>query len=230
MSNRWGPAEDAILRAEYPRRNSQDIGIALGRSAAAVRARARYLNLDGTSRIGKSKYRQRWTEAEDTYLKEHYATQTAEVIAKALKRTTPSIRYRANSMGLVAGRTRGRFWTEYEENKLWQMWGIVPIAQIVEALDRSKDACVERAKVMGIGKATDPRMSVWKVADKYDYTVDQVQSALSYLDLRTKHGWKKDPETGERVYVKKFRPSGLSEDQVEEILAFLKQFPDGFPG
>ena len=230
MSERWGPAEDAILRAEYHLCTSQKIGIAIGRSAASVRARARYLKLDGTGRIGRSQHRKRWTKGEDVYLREHYVSQTAEVIAKDLKRTTPSIQYRAKILRLEAGRTRGRLWAEHEENKLWQLWGRTPVDQVAKTLNRSKDAIVERAKIMGLGAPSSERSNVWGIAAQSGYTPDQVQSAISYLDLRTRHGWHKDPETGRRTYRKKFRPSALTEEQVSEILVFLKQFPDGFPG
>ena len=230
MNERWGPAEDAILRAEYHLCTSQTIGLSIGRSAASVRARARYLKLDGTGRIGRSQHRKRWTEGEDAYLREHYVSQTAEVIAKALKRTTPSIQYRAKTLELVAGRTRGRLWAEHEENRLWQMWGHTPIDQIAKTLSRSKDAIVERAKIMDLGTLNSERSNVWELAEKNGYTPDQVQTALSYLDLRTRHGWHKDPETGQRTYRKKFRPSALTSEQRSEILVFLKQFPDGLPG
>ena len=230
MSARWSPADDAVLRAEYPRCTSQKIGIALGRSAASVRARARYLKLDGTSRIGKSQHRKRWTESENAYLREHYVTQTAETIAKALKRTAPSIQYRAKSLGLVAGRTRGRLWSEHEENQLWEKWGTLPVADIAQALDRTEPACAERAKVMGLGPLHTYRIDVGQVAEKYGYTVEQVQSAATYLDLRTRHGWHRDVESGKRSYRKKFRLTALTPEQVSEILAFLKEFPDEFPG
>jgi hypothetical protein len=230
MSERWGPAEDAILRAEYHLSTSQKIGSALGRSAASVRARARYLKLDGTGRIGRSQHRKRWTEGEDAYLREHYVSETAEVIAKDLKRTTPSVQYRAKVLRLEAGRTRGRLWADHEESRLWQMWGNRPPEGIAEALGRTVSAVVERAKVMGLGALGSKRSNVWEVAAQNGYTPDQVQRSVSYLDLRARHGWHKDPETGQRTYRKKFRPSSLTEEQVSEILVFLKQFPDGLPG
>jgi hypothetical protein len=230
MSERWGPAEDAILRAEYHLCTSQNIGLAIGRSAASVRARARYLNLDASCRIGRSQHRKRWTESEDAYLREHYVSQTAEVIAKDLKRTTPSIQYRAKVLRLEAGRTRGRLWAEHEENKLWQLWGRLSIDQVAKTLHRTRSATVERAKIMGLGASGSQRTNVWEIAAKNDYTPDQVQTAISYLDLRTRHGWHTDPETGQRTYRKKFRPSALTNEQKSEILVFLKQFPDGLPG
>jgi len=93
----YSAAEDAVVRAEYPRRDVllADLARRLGRSVCSVERRAKVLG------VARGRY---WTAAEDLVLRAGYADGTAPAIAHQLGRTVKAVHKRANSLGLSAGR------------------------------------------------------------------------------------------------------------------------------
>lgn len=60
-----------------------------------------------------------WTEVEDEYLRQHYASQPASKTAAELGRTVRSVRVRALQLGIKLGNARrgGREWRRYPKAK-----------------------------------------------------------------------------------------------------------------
>jgi len=94
----WTEAEDALLRARYPREGSGPCGDALGRSTTAIQERARAIGVV---------CRARWSDAEDARLAMMWGVYRVDVIARTIGRTIHGVWYRAGLLKLGLGCPQG---------------------------------------------------------------------------------------------------------------------------
>lgn len=92
----WTAAEESYLRAHYPTESTHDIAKALDRSYPSVRSRAKKRGL----RKGGPLQRQTWSEAEQVYLRAHYADEPTAALAERLGRPLAKVYSAAHRMGL----------------------------------------------------------------------------------------------------------------------------------
>lgn len=91
----------------------------------------------------------RWTQQEDTYLRENWHKFSKEEIATALDRTIHSVRMRAVALRITTPKSPD--WTEEEIFKLEESWGKCSIKSIAKSLGRSKNSVNVKAKRLGLG-------------------------------------------------------------------------------
>lgn len=91
--------------------------------------------------------RRPYTEYEDTYILQHYASDVHRDIAAELGRTVKSVRRRAEKLGCGRKKTIRR-WSE-EEDKIILASKRKPIAAIAELLGRDPSDLSKRARKLG---------------------------------------------------------------------------------
>lgn len=147
----WTPDEDALLRQAYEAASSlTPLRARLGRTVCSLRWRAEYLGLRGTHanrngwRMGPD-----WTEAQETFLREHYGKMPNDALAAQLGRTKAAMFSRANLLGLVHGYIRPFTSDETKALDLAFRHGIA-IADLATALSRKACSVSKYATNHGI--------------------------------------------------------------------------------
>jgi hypothetical protein len=88
----WTPAEDALIRAEYATADLRVLCERMGRSDAAIQARAQMLRV---RRRGRA-----WTRSEDAQIIERYATCSIKRLAHEMHRGQYAVATRAAELGV----------------------------------------------------------------------------------------------------------------------------------
>lgn len=129
-SRPWNPADEALLRALYPKTRTDELPKRLGRSRSAINNRAAALHL---RKHAAASMRRRWTADEDAALRACYADTLSEDIARRFGRRLSSVHNRAGKLGLhksaafVADAARDRIRREGHGARAHQFKkGIVP--------------------------------------------------------------------------------------------------------
>lgn len=129
----WSKSDDVFLFGNYHAMTARELSAVLSRSVSSIENRARTLNLrknrqgDDASRIrvrrtraSRAKHDQyavttrrqatnqsaRWTDGDEQFLKDNYATMSAESIALHLHRTHASVTSRVKVLGLRKNKKR----------------------------------------------------------------------------------------------------------------------------
>jgi hypothetical protein len=142
----YQPSEDEAINAAWAEGHDLDeLAARLGRSADALRLRARALGLHAPAG------RRRWSAAEDHALRDGYsAGHSCEGIHRSELpwRTTGAIAARARKLGLTS---YARTWTLQEDRRLAMLLAHgTPIEQIALALTRSPEAIRQRVRRRGL--------------------------------------------------------------------------------
>ena len=88
-----------------------------------------------------------WTPAEDAILDAHYSTGGSAVVATMTGRTRDAVRHRAR----ILGKDVRPVWTDLEEKRLRNLWGLAPVRQLAKKLGRSPKAVYWHAtEVLGL--------------------------------------------------------------------------------
>lgn len=101
---------------------------------------------------------ERWTQAEDDYLRENVAILSNPTMAQAIERTNKAVQRRLNVIG--ATRVRTDFWTPQEDDLLKANYNLLTAKQLEKMLDRLPIAIRKRANALGLS-FPDSRIRVW---------------------------------------------------------------------
>lgn len=93
--------------------------------------------------------RRPWTEEEDAFIREHYASMTAREIAESLGRTVPSVEDRLNKAGL----RKIAPWTEEERAFVTSRYASTPNKELARAVGRTVPAVSTFARALGLRKS-----------------------------------------------------------------------------
>lgn len=153
----WSDAEieRALALAEAGHRYAE-IGQMLAAEGFAARTKSGVQGL--MNRVGAGKgWGRFWTDEEDALLIRAYRTNTALTPLRfALSRSSGSIRWRAEYLGLRGTHGRpngwrgGPDWSEADLARLRQGYGKVPTAELALSLGRSKASIFTRANLLGL--------------------------------------------------------------------------------
>ena len=109
-SKRWSKKEEEFLRQQVGRMTKEELARKLGRSYNSVAGKIQMMGLSGSrsagGRGGKGKV---WSGEEEDLLRQKYATESIEELARLLGRSVNSIRGKIRMMGLhnSSGETKG---------------------------------------------------------------------------------------------------------------------------
>lgn len=160
-----------------------------------------------------------WTEKEEEYLKERYGKDTYEKIADELNRTIPSVRGKAQYIGITKDRIK---WTDEKVEFLKENYGLMPVKDIAEELNTTVPSIQHKANRLEI-----------KRADKYlemDFHPKVFKRKLSSVELSYLGGLM-DGEGSLSIYINsgnenrncKLRPFGCITTTSERIIDWLKK-------
>ena len=76
-----------------------------------------------------------------------------------------------------------RRWTEKEDAQLQFDWGVFTVATLAKRMDRSKQAIVQRARILGLGAPTRNTVTVVTLARTTGYDKSQIKSAARALGM-----------------------------------------------
>jgi len=179
--------------------SDEEIGKKLGRSAWAVQTK-RY-------KLGVHVNSEDWSNDEDAFILEHWATRSDEEIAKNLCRSPNAVHWRGVSMGLMRtsmperGRRR---WSEEEIQYLQENWGSVSVKHICKKLDRTEASIHVMQKKMKLGAFLDGGEYI--TLNKLLTAVTGTETAYSYKTI----SWVKN--RGLPVHIKR-----ISEKRVKVV-------------
>jgi hypothetical protein len=120
------PAEIDLIRARYPTEGARPLARELNQSVRNIRSTARRLGVrrleDGTWTAPK---RHAWTEEEDRIIRQQWPEvyrkrRSAQQVADQLGVTLNQVRCRAARLGVSVIKTCERFWTEEEDDYLYE--------------------------------------------------------------------------------------------------------------
>lgn len=146
---RWSPETLAMLRRYWGRVKGRELADTIGAKIHTVRRKARLLGL--------TKPAPRWSEQQDTALRELVDHVPEEQIARRLGRPQASIRERARRKLRRILRPVGRRWTRREDALLRRKYGRVPMRELARTLERNVDALSARAGLLGLRQPGQPR-------------------------------------------------------------------------
>jgi hypothetical protein len=145
---RWRADEDAVVRDGYTDGFTckQIAGLLVGRTPAAIAARAR--------KLGLATYGRRWTRADELRLARMLSVGSVDDAAGSLGRTPEAVRRRAQHLGIGLRRPpndlrSGRRWTPAEDERLRLHAALNP-AVLASLLGRSDHAVVARLRRLGL--------------------------------------------------------------------------------
>lgn len=139
IGRKWAEEENDILREYYP---SEGVGVVdrlSGRTTTAIKIQAR--------RLGLINNRREWTQQEDEILNQYYQDEGSNVYKRLKGRSKSGCYGRAKALGLTG--KAGRPWTNTDDEILTNKYPIIG-TKVSEELNRTKYACVSRAKELGI--------------------------------------------------------------------------------
>ena len=134
------------ILSRYPTDSIRKIANDFNVSTAVIK---RVLDKNG---VNTSSYR--WSSLEIDKLSELCKDHTLDEIALELERTPTAVYTKAKHLGLTLYKHR-REWTEAEDNFLIEHWGMRKLSYISNYLNRSDEACILRAKKLGLGGALE---------------------------------------------------------------------------
>jgi hypothetical protein len=146
-SENWSPAEDRLLCDSYRNQSGVRIAQRLGRTVAAVRARAVTLGLEPKVRS--------WTAEEVRSLRDSYGVLDLEALALELGHTKAATAKKARALGLV----QYRHWSREDEQRLVQWYPRCPTRELADRLGRPYETVRDKAKRLGLRKPSSPTES-----------------------------------------------------------------------
>lgn len=94
-----------------------------------------------------------WTENDVRKLKSMAKHHSKQEIAEELGKTVGAVYTKARKLGIeLTGR---RKWAQEDDDNLSEYWGSMSIPRMASMLDRTQDAVINRAKILGLGKAAE---------------------------------------------------------------------------
>ena len=191
----WSEEEDSMLMKLLPHKTHGEIAKELGRSEDSVTARFYTLGLSKKTNI-----KRKWTEEEDQYLRQHYKTKSSKYICDHLNRSHQSVWARAFKLNVTFGPGT---WTEKEDLALTKLYADNTNADIAKELGKTVNAVFERARYLGLDKAT---IIEHKEASK-DAQVNNVTTQASIKPIRTSQlALFSEPKVEEASVVMKYMP------------------------
>lgn len=144
----WLPQDIARLKALFASDTAvSDIAEALGRGVVAVRTKVWELGLRRHSA-------RPWTDLDDEYLVQHYATLPTADVAALLARSCSAVYARAGKLGLTTGNPPR--WSDWEVAQLRAGYGQgIPVAQLALLIGRPACSLASKASLLGIRHAND---------------------------------------------------------------------------
>ena len=137
----WTPELDAVVRSRYPEEGPTAIASKIGRTEAAVRARARVLGV-------QFRPRRPWASDEVSRLRELAPGKTLAELARLLGRPMQSVQSKLQELELqpLPPSQMPRVWTPEQDAELRDLYGKgLAFADIGSALGRTPGACQQRA-------------------------------------------------------------------------------------
>lgn len=101
-----------------------------------------------------------WTEYQDQFLVDNYASMTPTVIAKNIGKSLSNVCDRARSLGLVKDKRVTKAWSQEEHEFLSNNYGFMSLREISFKLDRSLDSVLSRASDHKVTKARPVNTSI----------------------------------------------------------------------
>lgn len=150
----WTTDELSYLRESYNSKDLGQIALELGRTPAAVSAKASELGI---------KISRNWTISDDEYIKAHYPTETASSIADHLYRSTDAIMGRAKALGVKKVIRRNDLWTEADDDMLRELYPVESDKELAVKFNRTPAAISMRAKKLHLRKVRkEPKQEIVK--------------------------------------------------------------------
>ncbi len=137
----WTPDLDAVVRSRYSEEGPTALAARLGRTEAAVRARARVLGV-------KFRTRRPWSDDEVARLRDLASGKTLAELARLLGRPMPTVQDKVQELGLqpLPSTQTPRAWTLEQDAELRDLYGKGrTFPEIGTALGRTPGACQQRA-------------------------------------------------------------------------------------
>ena len=141
----WKDVEEEYLKKCYCNTSAAEIGKKLGKTATAVKKKAKKLGLKPEKRDGVNP----WTAKEIAYLKKNYQELGLKEMVKKLKRSRSSILHKALSLGLTnSGESRP--WTDREVAYLEAKYVTQPVELTAKRLKRTMVSVQHKAMRLGL--------------------------------------------------------------------------------
>ncbi len=124
---------------------------------------------------------------------------------------------------VVKPRRRAEKWTKSQDSLLRIKWGAVSLETIAENLDRSETSVAARAYHLGLRRPSQGRVSITDFR-AMGYAYDRVKNAIAILGIKV--------EPTPRCSARSRRTRAqrrLTDEQAEQVLAFLRTVPDALP-
>ena len=183
----WTTAEEDRLRLLYPIRHNTELEKRFGRSANAIKKKARKLGLEKDYEDGyrspNSNQIDVWTEGEIKTLKHLYPYRSAETIAERLDRTPEAIRGKAKKLRLK----KAQKWTPREIDYLKSYYLEKGAIYIAEQLGRTPKAVRIKAMLLKLTRSRKPSVKrAW--TEKEDKLLKNLYSELTTKQVAEKLG------------------------------------------
>ena len=165
---------------------------------------------------------QYWKQSEIDYLASNYNIMSIDAIASHLTRDKNKVISQAKKHGLQE--SKGKRWTEIEDNFLTINWVTTPREEICKRLDRSRASVDHRAIVLGL---VAPRGRVWEVEERA--VLDKWAGKSNITKIKhlldkvwDKHGWSRRSRTAIARQIYKMGESVIGEQvSVNQLIACL---------
>ena len=144
-SDIWTEEEIEIIKKYYPVEGYKVKNRLNGRTKRAIMAQARKLKI--------ARKNPDWTEREDDIIKKYYMEEGGNIYKRLSGRSKNACQIRAQILGITKMRF-GKPWTTEDDKILLEYYPIIG-TKVAEELNRTKYACVSRAKKLGIKYNSD---------------------------------------------------------------------------
>lgn len=158
----WSQSDSARLRKWYRTLNDKELAARLERTAADVQ---RHIKALGLRRPDARTAVRRWTAAEESLLRNLWASKRCEDIALRLGRSVGGTKDRANRLGLLPERSAPERWSAEEDALLRRWWQQSTMSELAERVGRSPAAVQHRLCALGLAKRRVASAKPWTEED-----------------------------------------------------------------
>jgi len=121
----------------------------------------------------------------------------------------------------------GKRWSAEDLRTLKAHWGVLTIAKLASKLNRKPSAVSDRARRLGLGSPNADRdfLSLLQIEKSTGYDRIRILNAAAHLHIKVR----RLPRNQSRLLnsQKKMRRYALTHPQLDRILTFLREWPDG---
>lgn len=165
LAGGWPKEEDEYLITHYHTDGTKKCANMLGRTEAAVFARAVILGL--------TKPMVRWTHEQEEYLIEHYQTNAAQKCADILGKTKNAVQGKAGTLGLTRIKVD---WTHEQDEYLAEHYLTDGAKKCAEALGRTYSSIQNRVRKLGLTTQRRRRIIIDWLPEHEEYLVEHFQT------------------------------------------------------